>query len=183
MEIRHACFGTLEMIRITLILSHQLRQDIRAAVVERGFGINPPLDTEQAELGVGRTFELLVGKDLSAGRMIEGVQLDLIKIRYLTQFFGYVNFIAILYGLKRGARNLHVLVVIHGKVTSIAIAGAEWSHSQNIGNELELAPVPGPDHWAGAGQSLGFPIGMGLIRRLPDFVLDEPVGPRDANDV
>ena len=95
MEIRHARFGTAEMVRITLILGHQLRQDIRAVVVARGFGIDPSLDTEQAELGVGRTFELLVGKDLGAGRMIDGVQLDLIEIRYLTQFFGDANFIVI----------------------------------------------------------------------------------------
>ena len=115
--------------------------------------------------------------------MIDGVQLDLIEIRYLAQFLGDVNFIAAVSGLQRGARNLHVLVVIHREVTSIAIASAERSHSQDIGDELELAPVPGPDHRAGAGQSLRFLIDVRLIRRLLDFVLDQPVGPGDANDV
>ncbi len=171
------------MVRITLVLGDQLRQDIRAVIVARGLGIDPSLDTEQAELGVRRTFELFVGEDLSASWMIDGVQLDLIEIRHLAQLFGDANFIVAVFGLKRGAGDLHPLVVIHREVTSIAIASAQRSHSQNIGNELELVPVPGPDHRAGAGQSLRFLINVRLIRRLLDFVLDQPVRPSDANDV
>ncbi len=95
MQFRHARFGTAEMVRITLILGDQLRQDIRAVVVARGFRIDPSLDTEQAELRIGRAFELLVGEDLGAGRMIDGVQLDLIEIRNLAQLFGDANFIVI----------------------------------------------------------------------------------------
>ncbi len=89
----------------------------------------------------------------------------------------------IVQGLQRRAGDLHILFVIHREVTSIAIASAQRRHSQNIGNELELAPVPGPDHGAGAGQSLRFLIDMRLIRRLLHFILDQPVRPSDADDV
>src|ERR1700728_922970 len=85
--------------------------------------------------------------------------------------------------LERRCWDLHVLGVIHGEVASIAIASAERRYAQNIGNELELAAVPGPDHGARAGEALRFLINMRLVCGLPDFVLDQPVGPRGANDI
>ena len=52
------------------------------------------LDAEQPERGKRRRLEFLVGEDFGVGRMIDRVQLDLIEIGDLAQFFGDADFVA-----------------------------------------------------------------------------------------
>ena len=93
-QFRHARLRAPKLIGIMLVFGDEVRQDVAAAVVVRCLGIDPLLDAEQAELGVGRSFELFVGEDFGARGMIDGVQLDLIQIGHLAQFFGDADFVA-----------------------------------------------------------------------------------------
>ena len=123
-----------------------------AVVVASGCGIDSMLDAEQPELGIGRAFELFVGEDLRARRMIDREQLDLIEIRNLAQFLGHADLVTSVHFFQSAAPGIgHVLVVIHREVPSIAIARAQRSHAQNVRDELKLVAVPGPDHGAGTG--------------------------------
>jgi hypothetical protein len=85
------------------------------------------------------------------GNWSDGVQLDLIQIRHLAQFLGNTDFVVAVHLRKGSARDLNVLGMVYREVAAIAIARAQRSHAQHIRDELELAPVPGPDHGAGTG--------------------------------
>ena len=73
--------------------------------------------------------------------------------------------------------------MVHREVRALAIARAQGSYAQHIGNELHCAAIPGPDHGTRAREPLRLPIGIAAPRRLPGFVLDQPVGPGDAHHV
>jgi len=50
---------------------------------------------------------------------------------------------------ERLSRNLHILVVIHRKVISVAGTRPQRRDAQNVDDELKLAAVPGENHGAG----------------------------------
>ncbi len=73
--------------------------------------------------------------------------------------------------------------MIHREIGAFAIARAEGSHAEHVGDELDGTPVPGPDHGAGTGEPLRFLIRVAASGGLADFILDEAVGPGDAHYV
>src|ERR1035438_10402518 len=172
-----------EAIRIGAVAMQQARQHVAALVVARAHGVNAPLHAEQAELGEGRRFELVVGEDLDRGRMVDRDELHLVEIGNLAQLFGDADFIAPIHGLQRLAGNLHVFVVIDGEVTAIARGCAQRRHSKHIRDEAELTAIPGEDYGAGAGEALRFLILDGFVDGLLRLVLDQAVGPGDAHGV
>ncbi len=72
--------------------------------------------------------------------MVHGDELDLIEIRHLAQFLGDADFVLPVHRGQRRAGNRHVLVVIHGEIGAFAIARAQRSHAQHIGDELNSWP-------------------------------------------
>jgi hypothetical protein len=102
---------------------------------------------------------------------------------HFAQLFGDAKVVAAIARHQRGGWNLHVLVMIHGKIAAIARARAERRHGEHVGEEFEAAPVPGENHRARAGQTRRFFIGYALPGGHGSHVLDHAVRPGDADGI
>ena len=115
--------------------------------------------------------------------MIQRQQANLIEVGDLAQFLGDTDLVFPAPRLQRFAGNGDVLVVIHREVLSVAGAGAQRRDTQDVGDELEAFSVPGEDHGAGAGEARCLFDGGQAVHGHLSFVLDQPVGPGDADRV
>ena len=174
-------FPAPEAVRVRRVAPQQARQNVLTLLISRCFGNNAPPDPKQPEFGKRGAFELVVGKNFSIRRVVHCDQADLVEERNLSQFFRDADFILTIHRNQSPPRNLDVLVVIHGEILSVTGAGAERGHAEHVRDELEPAAVPGEDHRAGAGESLGFTDGQELAGGLADFVLDEAIRPGDPH--
>ena len=115
--------------------------------------------------------------------MIDGEELHLIEVGHLAQLLGNADIVQAAGSGQRATGNGDELVVIHGEVTALAVAGAERGYAQHVRDELHIAAVPRPDHGTGPGEALRFLIYVGLVGGLVDLVLDQAVGPGDADRI
>ena len=87
-------------------------------------GVDAFLDSVEFEIGVGWGFEFLVGEDFGLGRVVDGVELDLVEVGDFAEFFGDADLVAAVFGLESRTRDGDVFVVIYGEVSAFAVAGA-----------------------------------------------------------
>ncbi len=113
--------------------------------------------------------------------MINGLEPQLIEERDLRQLLGDADLVAVVHRPQRLARYLDELVVIHREVRTIAVRRAERRDTEHVGDEAEARAVPGPDQRAGTRQPLRFLVHIRLACELIRLILNQPVGPTDAN--
>src|SRR5437763_850277 len=97
--------------------------------------MNATLHAKEPELGKRGSFELLVGENLGASRMVHRVQRDLVEIGDLAQLLGDPEVVLTIDGSKRRSGDGYVLLVIHGEIAALAIACAQWRYTQDVGDE------------------------------------------------
>ena len=112
--------------------------------------------------------------------MIDGDELNSIEIRDLAELLGNADFVIAVARDHGLAGDLHVFVMIHGEIMAVTRTGAEGSYAKHVGQEMNPAPVQvkimgqEPERRCAS-------LSVRLFGGLMNFVLDEPVGPGDAN--
>ena len=184
MQFRHARLGAPEAVGITEILFQQSRADINTPLIASRHRIGALRNAVQAELWKRRRFPLLVGINLNVRPMIDGDQVDLVKIGNLAQLLSdaYLQ-VARCIPLQRLTRNLDVLVMVDWKKAAITRHRTQWSHAQHIRNKLKTRPIPSPNHRAGPRKPLRFFVRICLVGGLLHFVLNQPIRPGNPHRI
>ena len=179
--------GTVRVVpfehRVAAIAAGHQIEDVLTAMVVGRHGRDRGAHAEQLEFRKRRPLGLFVDDHAHVLRVIDRKQADLVDVGGLAQFLGHSNVEESVPLGELVAPDRDVLVMIHGKVHAPSEASAQRRHSQHFADVLEPRAVPREYHGAGPREPRRFLDRDLACLFLRHFVLNQAVGPCDANGV